>query len=94
MLFPVAVTVFVIVSMTQYAENFNLQIPHDHICRRSLTIQFCSMKLYFTTSGCFPYNFAFVILVSSKPKQICMKKSLIKEGKRTSNRDVNVNKTG
>ena len=26
-------------SITEYVENFNQQIPHDHICRRSLEIQ-------------------------------------------------------
>ena len=35
--------VFVIVSMTQYVENFNLKIPHGHVCRRCLKIQFRSL---------------------------------------------------
>ena len=66
--------VFVIVSMTQYLEDFNLQIPYDHICRRSIKIQSHFFKLYFRTSRSSPYNFPFAILVSSKPKQISMKK--------------------
>ena len=78
--------------MTQYVENFNLQIPHDHICRGSLKIQSRSLRLYFRTGRSSPYNFPFPSLVS-KPKQICIRKSRIKEGKRTSYRDVNVNKT-
>ena len=32
--------VLVIVSMTQYVENFNLQIPHDGICRHSRSQMF------------------------------------------------------
>ena len=79
--------------MTQYAEKFNLQIAHDDICWNSLKIQFLSLKFYFRTGRSSPYNFPFVSLVSSKPKQICIKKSLIKEGKIPSHRDVNVNKT-
>ena len=84
MLFRRLEPVFVIFSMTQYVENFNLQIPHDHTCRRSLKIQSRSLNLYFRTGRSSPCNFYFVGLVSSKP---------IKEGKRTSYRDVNVNKT-
>ena len=84
--------VFVIVNMAQYVENFNLQIPHDHICRWNLEIQSLVLKLDFRTGGSSPYNLLFVRLVSSKSKQIC-KKWLVKEGKRTNYRDVNGNKT-
>ena len=61
--------VFAIVSMTQYVENFNLQIPRNHIFQRSLKIQFRSLKLYFRIGRSSWYNFPFVSLVCSKPKQ-------------------------
>ena len=67
--------------MTEYAENFNLQIPHNHIRRRSLKIHFPSLKLYFRSGQSSPYIFPFVSLVFSKPKQICIKKSQVKERK-------------
>ena len=86
--------VFAIVCLTQYVENFNLQIPHDHISWRSLKIQSRSLKLYFTTRQSFPYNSPFESLVSSKPKQIFTKIAKIKEGKRTRYRDVHVTETG
>ena len=38
----------------QWEGNFNLQIPHDDLCRRSLTIQSRSLKLYFIS---FSVNF-------------------------------------
>ena len=78
--------------MIQYVENFNLLIPHDDICLGNLKIQSRSLRLYFRTGRSSPYNFPFAGLVSN-PKKICIKKSQIKEGKRTSYRDVNVNKT-
>ena len=69
-----AAAVFIIVSVTQYEGNVNLQISFDHICRRSLKMQSRSLKLYFRTGRNSKYNFPFVSLVSSKPKQICLKK--------------------
>ena len=78
--------------MTQYKENFNVQISHDGICRGSLKIQFRLLRLYFRTGRSSPDNFPFASLVS-KPKQICITKSYIKVGKKNSFRDVNVNKT-
>ena len=72
----------VIVSMTQYVDNFNLQIPYDHICRRNLKIQSRSLNLYFGTGRTFPYNFSCVNLVSTKPKQITVKKLKTKERKK------------
>ena len=65
---------FFIVNMTQYVENFNLQTPQDHICRHSQIIQPSSSKLYFRAGGSSQYNFLIVSLVSSKTKQICIKK--------------------
>ena len=60
---------FIIVSMPQYVEDSNLQIPHDHICRRSLQIQSRSLNLYILiTDRTSPYNFPFVNLVSPKQK--------------------------
>ena len=56
--------------MTQYLENVNLQIPHDHICQRCLKIQSRSLKLYFRTGRSSPYNFPFVTLVLSKPNML------------------------
>ena len=35
--------------MTQYAENFNLKIPYDHICWYTLKILSRFLKLYFRT---------------------------------------------
>ena len=75
--------------MTQYVQNFNLQIPHDHTCRGSLKIQSRSSRLYFKTGRSCLYNFPLASLVS-KPKQIFTRKLLIKEEKRTSYRDVNM----
>ena len=65
--------VFVIENMTQYVQNFNLLIPHDHTCWCSLKIQSRSLKLYFGTGRNSPYNFPFVSLVLLKPKQIRIK---------------------
>ena len=65
--------VFIIDSMTQYVENFNLQIPYDHICLHSLKIQSRSLKLYFRTDRSSPNSFPFLRLVLSKSKQICIK---------------------
>ena len=56
--------VFVIVSMTQYVENFNLQILHYHICRGSLKNQSHPLRLYFRNGQSSPYNFPFTNLVS------------------------------
>ena len=67
--------------MTQYVENFNLQIPHDHICWRSLKIKSRSLKLYFRVSRSSPYNVHFVSLVSSKAKQMCIKNGKQKKEK-------------
>ena len=78
--------------MTQYKENFNVQISHDHICRGSLKIQFRSLGLYFRTGRSSPDNSSFASLVS-KPKQLCIIKVVNKRRKRTSFRDVNVKKT-
>ena len=75
LLFRILYPVFVIVSMTQYVKNFNLQIPHDRICRHSLDVLSSSLKLYFRTGRSSPYNQLFVGLVSSKPKQISTKGS-------------------
>ena len=80
-------------SIWLYVKNFNLQIPHDHTCRCSLKIQFRSLKLHFRSSRSSPDNFPFVNLVLSKPKQICMK-NCKENNKRTTYRDVNVNKAG
>ena len=80
--------------MTQYVDSFNLQIPNDHICRRSLKIQSRSLNLYFGTGRTFPSNFYCASLVSTKPKQITIKKIENKGKKKTSYKDVNVNKTG
>ena len=55
-----AVACLVIVSMTQYVENFNLHIPHDCICQRSLKIHSLSLKLYFRTGQSTPYSFPLV----------------------------------
>ena len=74
-LFRMLYPVFVVVSMAQHVENFDMEISHDHICQRSLKIQFRSLKLHFRTGRSSPYNFPFVSLVLSKPKQICIKKS-------------------
>ena len=74
---PDVVAVFAVVSITQYEEDFNLQIPHGHICRRSLKIQSRSLKLYFETGCSPPYNFPFVSLFSSKPKRILMYKKIV-----------------
>ena len=60
--------------MTQYVENFNLQIRHDHICWRNQKIQSRSLMLYFRAGQSSPYNFPYVSLVSPKLKQIPMKK--------------------
>ena len=79
--------------MTQYAENFSLQIPHDHICRRSLKIQSRSLKLYFGTGRTFPYNFSCVSCFH-EIKTSNYKKIENKGKKKTSYKDVNVNKTG
>ena len=70
---PDVVHVIVIVSMTQYAEKFNLQIPREHFHQRSLKIQSPSLKLYVRTGRSSPYNFPFVSLVYSKSKQISTK---------------------
>ena len=78
LLFRMLQLVFVIVSMTQYVQNFNLQI--DHICWRSLTTKSRSLKLYFRS---FPYSFPFVSLISLKPKQIRIKKTVNKRRKKT-----------
>ena len=67
--------------MTQHVENFNLQTPRDHIFWRSLKIQSRSLKLCIRAGRSSPYDFPFVSLVSSKPKQICIK-------------NFNVNKAG
>ena len=75
LLFQILQPVFAIASVTHYVEIFNWQIPHDHICRRSLKIQSCSWKLYFRTGRSSPYNFPCVSLVSSKPKQRSLKES-------------------
>ena len=80
LLFQMLLPVFVIASMTKYVENFNLQIPLDHICQCSLKIQSRSLKLYFRTSRSSPYNFPFV--------------SLEEKAKRTRYRDINTTKTG
>ena len=73
-----------LLSVWLYVENFNLPIPHDHICRCSLEIQCCSLKLHFRTD-----RSLYISLVSSKPKQVCIKKL---SWKRTSYRGANVNK--
>ena len=62
--FQMLYRVFVIVSMNQYVESFNLLIPHDHICRYSLKIQSHVLKLYFRTGPSSPFSFPFVSLVS------------------------------
>ena len=80
-MFQMLQPVFIIVSMTIYVENFNLQIAHDHICRHSLKIQSHSLKLYFRTDRSSPYNFPFLSLVSSKSKQIGIKNRKYKEKK-------------
>ena len=67
--------------MTQCLENFNLQIAHDHISRRSLKIQSHSLKFYFRTGQSSWYNFPFVSSVSSKLKQIYIKKIVNKKRK-------------
>ena len=51
---------FANVSMAKYVENFNLQIPHDHTCRRSLEIQPRFLKLHFKTGRSYQYIFSFV----------------------------------
>ena len=76
-----------------YVENFNLQIPHHHFCWRSLKIQCRSLKVFYRNDRSSPYNFIYVNLVSAKPKQIHIKKLLIKGCKKNCYRDVNVNKT-
>ena len=57
------------VHMTQYVENFKLQIPHHHICWHSLNIHFVlwrPLKIYFRATWNSPYK--------SKPNQISIKK--------------------
>ena len=64
LLFQMLRPIFFIVSITQYVENFNLQIPHYHIFRGSLKIQSRSLRLYFRKGRSSPYNFSFASLVS------------------------------
>ena len=54
--------------MTQYRENFNLQIPYDHIYRCSLKIQSRSLKLYFKTAKVL--RIIFVLLSLEEKKEI------------------------
>ena len=68
--------------MTQYVENFNLQILLDPICWRNLIFQSRLLMQYFRNGQNSPYNFPFVSLVSSELKQICIEKSFIKNGKK------------
>ena len=75
LLFRMLQPVFMIVIMTQYLENVNLQIPHDHICQRCLKIQSRYLKLYFRTGRSSPYNFLFLSLVLSNSNQIFITKS-------------------
>ena len=84
---PDVVAVFAVVSITQYDEDFNLQIPYGHIYPRSLKIQSRSLKLYFETGFSPPYYFEtgfsppyyfpFVSVFSSKPKRILMYKKIV-----------------
>ena len=92
-LFQMLSPVFVTVGMTQYVDNINLQLSHDQIHSCSLKTQSYSLKLCFRTDRSSLLNFPFVSLALSKPKQIFKKKSRIKEVKRTSHGDVNVNRT-
>ena len=64
----------------QYVENFNLQIPHYHICQESLKIQSRSLRLYFRNGRSSPYNFPFSSLLSKT--KIDMHKEIANKGRK------------